>query len=302
MFARWERNALSEFSESAYKVLAIAQKDFQSSVRTKRFIVFGIIFMVLALAGAYYGNVDVARSISPISGAPNPTTQPVNYAISVAYSYSEVILTILALALSYDALTGERAARTLTQLVVRPVTRRTILFGKFIAYLAATGGLFIVTTLVLYVGLTLTIRRIPSSSDVDYLILSMGIILLYVMSFIAIGLLISSLTRTSLDSLLGAVFVWILLLIFTYAGVALGLGAINLSATAEIPYTQFPGYAKILLWINPGSHNIAIQSLAGDFSKLTSGLNYTANVIFLIASIIVPLIPAYYFFKRSDAV
>jgi ABC-2 type transport system permease protein len=294
---------LSEFSESAYKFLAIAQKDFQSAVKTKRFIIVGVIFVLFALVGAYYGNVDVARGILPISGAPNPTTQPVNYAISVSYSYGgEAILVILALALSYDALTGERSARTLAQLVVRPITRRTILFGKFVAYLAAAGGLFVVTTLVLYIGLSVITRNVPSSSDVGYLILSMGIILLYVMSFIAIGLLISSLTRTNLDSLLGAVFVWVLLLVFTYAGVALGLGAMNLSPTSEIPYTEFPGYAKILLWINPGSHNVAVQSLAGDFAKLTSGLSYTANVIFLIASIVVPLIAAYYFFNRSDAV
>ena len=294
---------MSEFSESAYKFLAIAQKDFQSAVKTKRFIIFGVIFVLFALVGAYYGNVDVARSISPVSGAPDPTTQPVNYAISVSYSYGgEAILVILALALSYDALTSERSARTLAQLVVRPITRRTILFGKFVAYLAAAGGLFVVTTLVLYIGLSIITRNVPSSSDVSYLILSIGIILLYVMSFIAIGLLISSLTRTNLDSLLGAVFVWILLLVFTYVGVALGLGAMHLSPTSEIPYTEFPGYAKILLWINPGSHNVAIQSLAGDFTKLTSGLNYTANVIFLIASIIVPLIAAYYFFNRSDAV
>ncbi|HYA33064.1 MAG TPA: ABC transporter permease subunit [Candidatus Bathyarchaeia archaeon] len=293
---------MSEFSESAYKVLAFAQKDFQSAIKTKRFIIFGAIFFVLALVGAYYGNLDVIHSVAPVSGAPDPATQPVNYAISVSYSYSEIILTIIALALTFDAISGERAARTLAQLVIRPITRRAILLGKFVAYLAATGGLFIVTTFILYAGLTIAMRRVPSASDFDYLILSMGVILLYVMSFIAIGLLISSLTRTRLDSLLGAVFIWILLLVFTYAGVALGLSALNLSATADIPYTQFPGYAKILLWINPGSHNVAIQSLAGDFSKLTSGLNYAANVIFLIASIIVPIIPAYYFFNRSDAV
>ncbi|MGZ4892140.1 MAG: ABC transporter permease, partial [Halobacteriota archaeon] len=114
---------MSEFSESAYKFLAIAQKDFQTAVKTKRFLIFGAIFVLFALVGAYYGNVDVARSISPISGAPNPATQPVNYAISVSYSYSEAILTILALALSYDALTGERSARTLVQLAVRPIKR-----------------------------------------------------------------------------------------------------------------------------------------------------------------------------------
>ena len=293
---------MSELTESAYKFLAVAQKDFESAVKTKRFIIFGVIFVLLALVGAYYGYAGVAQSITPISGAPNPAAQPVNYAISVSYSYSEIVLTILALALSYDALSGERSARTLVQLAVRPITRRTILFGKFVAYLAATGGLFVVTTLVLYIGLSASMRTLPSSGDVGYLILSMGIILLYVMSFIAIGLLISSLTRTSLDSLLGAVFIWILLLIFTYAGIALGLGAINLSPTSDIPYEQFPGYAKILVWINPGSHNVAVQSLAGDFFKLTSGLNYSVNVIFLIVSIVVPLIPAYFFFNRSDAV
>ncbi|MDD1720687.1 MAG: ABC transporter permease, partial [Euryarchaeota archaeon] len=191
---------------------------------------------------------------------------------------------------------------TLVQLLVRPVKRSTILFGKFIAYLAAVGGLFIVTTLVLYIGLSLVIGKFPNASDVDFLLISMVIILLYLTSFIAIGLLISSLTSTNLDSMLGAVFVWVLLLIFTYAGVSLGLGAVRLSTTSDIPYTQFPAYAKMLLWINPGSHNVAGQSLAGDFSKLSSGLAYASNVIFLIASIVVPLIPAYFFFKRSDAV
>lgn len=293
---------MSEFSESSYTFLTIAQKEFQSAIKTRRFLIFGTIFVLLALIGAYYGNTDLARSISPTSGAPNPATQPVNYVMSVVYSYSQVILTILALALSYDAITRERSERTLVQLLVRPVRRGTILFGKFVAYLAAVGGLFVVTTLVLYIGLSVITRKSPSSSDIDYMFLSIGIILLYLMSFIAIGLLISSLTRTSLDSLLGAVFVWILLLISTYAGVAFGLGAINLSPTSGIPYTAFPDYAKILLWINPGSHNVAIQSLAGDFLKLTNGLSYAANFIFLVVSIIVPLLPAYFLFKRSDAV
>lgn len=293
---------MSEFSENTYALLTIAQKEFQSTIRTKRFLVFGIIFVSLALIGAYYGNTDLTRSISPTSGAPNPTTQPINYVISVAFSYSQIILTILALALSYDALTRERSERTLIQLLVRPIQRSTIFFGKFVAYLAAVGGLFVATTLILWIGVSLTTRKFPSSGDIDYLFLAMGVMLLYVMTFIAIGLLVSSLTRTSLDSLLGAVFVWILLLIFTYAGIALGLSAIHMSATADIPYTTFPGYAKILLWINPGSHNVAIQSLSGDFSKLTSGLSYAANVILLIISIAIPLLLAFYFFKRSDAV
>jgi ABC-2 type transport system permease protein len=293
---------LSEFSESTHAFLTIAQKEFQSAIKTKRFLIFGAIFVLLALIGAYYGNADLTRPMSATSGAPDPATQPINYVISVAYSYSQVILTILALALSYDALTRERSERTLVQLLVRPIQRSTILFGKFVAYLAAAGGLFVATTLVLYIGLSLITGKFPSSSDIDYLFLSMGMMLLHIMTFIAIGLLISSLTRTSLDSLLGAVFIWILLLIFTYAGIALGLNAINLGATAEIPYTTFPGYAKILLWINPGSHNVAIQSLAGTFSKLTSGLSYATNVILLFVSIIVPLLPAFYIFKRSDAV
>jgi len=302
MCARWGRKQLSDLSEYAYTFLTIAQKEFQSAIRTKRFIVFGTIFVLLALAGAYYGNLDLSRSISPTSGAPNPVTQPVNYVTSVAYSYSQVVLTILGLALSYDAITRERSERTLVQLLVRPVKRSAILFGKFVAYLAAAGGLFVVTTLVIYIGGSVVTRRFPTSSDIDYLLLSMAIILLYVASFIAIGLLITSLTRSTLDSLLGAVFVWVLLLIFTYAGVALGLNAIHRTATSDIPYSQFPSYAKILLWINPGSHNVAVQSLAGDFAKFNSGLSYATNVILLVISIAIPLLLAYFLFKRSDGI
>ncbi|MGZ4864178.1 MAG: ABC transporter permease [Halobacteriota archaeon] len=293
---------MSEFTEDTHAFLAIAQKEFQTVIRTKRFLVLGAIFVLLALIGAYYGNTDLTHSISPTSGAPNPTTQPINYIISVAFSYSQIVLAVLALALSYDVLTRERSERTLLQLLVRPIKRSTILFGKFAACLAAAGGLFVATTLILSVGLSLITRKVPSSADIEYLFLAIVVMLLYLMSYIAIGLLISSVTRTNLDSLLGAVFVWILLLIFAYAGVTLGLNAIHLGASADIPYTTFPGYAKLLLWINPGSHNVAIQSLAGDFSKFTSGLSYTANVILLIVSIIIPFLLALFFFKRSEAV
>jgi hypothetical protein len=76
----------------------------------------------------------------------------------------------------------------------------------------------------------------------------------------------------------------------------------NIGATTELPYSQFPLYSKVLLWLNPGSHNVAVQSLAGNFSKLTAGLSYIANVIFLIAIAIATFIATYYVFNRADVI
>jgi len=295
---------LSEFSREMYGFAAVVQRELSATLKTRRFIVLGVIFILFAVVGAYYGNLDLGRSMLPASGSPDPKLHPVNYCISVVYSYSNIFLSILGLGLSFDAITNERTLRTLVQVLVRPVRRGTLLLGKFSAYITAAGGLFVITTLVLFGVLSLVTNRYPSIYDFELLLLSMVVILLYLASFVSLGILISSLTKTNLDSMLGAVFVWVLLLAFAYAGVITGVSAVptNLSVTTDLPYSQFPLYSKVFLWLNPGSHNVAVQSLAGDFSKMTAGLSYVDNIIFLIAIVIVTSLAAYYVFNRADIV
>ncbi len=295
---------MSELSREVYGFAAVAQRELSAIVRTRRFMVLGLIFVIFAIVGAYYGNLDLGRSISPASGFPDLKLHPVNYAMSIVYSYSDIFLSILGLALSYDAITNERTLRTLVQVLARPIRRPTVIFGKSSAYIAAVAGLFVVTTLVLFGVLSILTRRYPSIYDFELLLLSMVVIILYLASFVGLGMLISTLTRTNLDSMLGAVFVWILLLTLAYAGVITGVSAVptNLGATTDLPYSQFPLYSKVLVWLNPGSHNVAIQSLAGNFSKLTAGLPYIDNVIFLIAIVIVTFAGAYYVFNRADVI
>jgi len=295
---------LSEFSREMYGFAAVVQRELSATLKTRRFIVLGVIFILFAVVGAYYGNLDLGRSMLPASGSPDPKLHPVNYCISVVYSYSNIFLSILGLGLSFDTITNERTLRTLVQVLVRPVRRGTLLLGKFSAYITAAGGLFVITTLVLFGVLSLVTNRYPSIYDFELLLLSMVVILLYLASFVSLGILISSLTKTNLDSMLGAVFVWVLLLAFAYAGVITGVSAVptNLSVTTDLPYSQFPLYSKVFLWLNPGSHNVAVQSLAGDFSKMTAGLSYVDNIIFLIAIVIVTSLAAYYVFNRADIV
>lgn len=295
---------MSEFSRETYGLATVVQRELSATLRTKRFIVLGVIFILFAVVGAYYGNLDLGRSMSHASGSPDPKLHPVNYGMSVVYSYSNIFLSILGLGLSYDAITNERTLRTLVQVLVRPVRRSTLLFGKFSAYVTAAGGLFVITTLVLFGALSIVTSRYPSIYDFELLLLSMVIIMLYLASFVSLGVLISSLTRTNLDSMLGAVFVWVLLLAFAYAGVITGVSAVptDLSVTTDLPYSQFPLYSKVFLWLNPGSHNVAVQSLAGDFSKMTAGLSYVNNVIFLIAIVIVTSLAAYYVFNRAEII
>jgi len=295
---------LSEFSREMYGFAAVVQRELSATLKTRRFIVLGVIFILFAVVGAYYGNLDLGRSMSPASGSPDPKLHPVNYCISVVYSYSDIFLSILGLGLSFDAITNERTLRTLVQVLVRPVRRSTLLLGKFSAYVTAAGGLFVITTLVLFGALSIFTNRYPSINDFELLLLSMVVLMLYLASFVSLGILISSLTRTNLDSMLGAVFIWVLLLAFAYAGVITGVSAVptNLSATTDLPYSQFPIYSKVFLWLNPGSHNVAVQSLAGDFSKMTAGLSYVDNIIFLIAIVIVTVLAAYYVFNRADIV
>ena len=253
---------MSELSREVYGFVAVAQRELSAIVRTRRFILSWITICPFChyrrlLWKSQLGNGQYLLA----SGSPDLKLQPVNYAMSIAfYSYSDIFLSILGLALSYDAITNERTCRTLAKVTARPIRRATVIFGKFSAYIVAAGGLFVVTTLVpAWRAINPYASLSRYYSDFELLLLSMVVIILFLASFVGLGMLISTLTRTNLDSMSGAVFVWVLLLTFAYAGVITGVSAVptNIGTTTDLPYSQFPLYSKVLLWLNPGSQNVA---------------------------------------------
>jgi len=124
-----------------------------------------------------------------------------------------VIMSLLALLFSYDAVTGERERGTLRQMVSNSVPRTAILLGKF---LGGAASLLIPFVLALLTGV-LCIQLNPNiqwdGSAWAELGLLLAASLTFITSFYLLGLMVSTWSRSSSVAMLNCLFLWVLLIL-----------------------------------------------------------------------------------------
>ena len=146
----------------------------------------------------------------------------------------QVVLSLFAIVFTYDASNGERESRTLKLVLSNPIARGQYLFAK----LAGSWlGLTIPLLIPILIGLLLLIvYGIPMTATswlkVGTLI---GVSILYFTFFIALGLLVSALTRNSAVSFLLLLVVWITLVLIVPRGAVMAAGQlVAVPTVAEI--------------------------------------------------------------------
>jgi ABC-type transport system involved in multi-copper enzyme maturation permease subunit len=122
----------------------------------------------------------------------------------------KIIISILALLVAYDVVSGEREQGTLKLMLSDPVARHHLLLGKFIAGLITLSVPVIITFVV---GLVVLLSYpMVAISGTDWI--RIGIMFVASMAFTAVmyqfGLLFSSLARRSAISMVLGLFVWII--------------------------------------------------------------------------------------------
>ncbi len=124
-----------------------------------------------------------------------------------------VIFSFIAIALTYDAVSGERERGTLRLIMANPVPRDKYIIGKFLAafFALATpllfGGLISVAIVVVYGHISL------SSQDLLRGTMHMLLSLFYIALFVLIGLLVSIRAKKSSASLVVLLLIWVCLVI-----------------------------------------------------------------------------------------
>ena len=124
-----------------------------------------------------------------------------------------IVMSLLALLFSYDAVTGERERGTLRQLISNSIPRTTILLGKF---LGGTASLLIPFILALLAGV-LCINLNPSVQWDGSAWVELGLLIAASLAFITLfyllGLMVSTWSRHSTVSILNCLFLWVLLVL-----------------------------------------------------------------------------------------
>ncbi len=146
----------------------------------------------------------------------------------------QVVLSLFAIVFTYDAINGERESGTLKLVLSNPVSRGQYLFAK----LAGSWlGLTIPLLIPILIGmLLLIVFRIPmTAADWLKLISLIGVSILYFTFFIALGLLVSALTRHSSISFLLLLVAWITLVLIVPRGAVMAAGQlVDVPSVAQI--------------------------------------------------------------------
>ena len=124
-----------------------------------------------------------------------------------------IIMSLLAILFSYDAITGERQSGTLRLVISNSISRTTILFGKLVGGTASLLIPFIMALLVglLYISINPVIQW-DSSAWVEFGLLTATSIT-FITLFYLLGLMVSTFSRYSSTSILNCLFLWVLLIL-----------------------------------------------------------------------------------------
>jgi ABC-type transport system involved in multi-copper enzyme maturation permease subunit len=124
-----------------------------------------------------------------------------------------IIMSLLAILFSYDAIAGERQIGTLRLVIANSVSRTTILLGKLVGGAASLLIPFILSLLVgaFYISINPSIQW-DGSAWAEFALLTAASIT-FITLFYLLGLMVSSFSRYSSISILNCLFLWVLLIL-----------------------------------------------------------------------------------------
>jgi ABC-2 type transport system permease protein len=122
-----------------------------------------------------------------------------------------LLIPILAIGLGFDTINGEHNRRTLSRILAQPIYRDALLFGKFLAGLAAL-TVSLITLWLLIIGLGLVMLGVPpGGEEMVRCFLFLLVSIAYAGVWLALALLCSILFRSAATAVLVALGLWLLL-------------------------------------------------------------------------------------------
>jgi Cu-processing system permease protein len=273
-------------------VLAVlAHRELRDGLRNRWVAVVTLLLAALALALAFLGSVPAGQV-----GA-----EPLEVVVVSLASLSILLLPLIALLLSFDAVVGEAERGTLLLLLANPVLRWQVVLGKFLGHLA----ILAVATVLGYgvAALAVSARAgLPDTAAAGAFAMLIGSSLLLGAAFVALGLLVSVVVRERQTAAGVALGLWLVAAVIYDLAL---LGALAADGGRHIT----PTLLQALLLLNPADAfrllNLtgfagvqALSGMAGLAGELSPPMSWMVAV--LLAWTFVPLLAAILVFARRE--
>ena len=233
-------------------IFVVAKKEFFDHVMGKKFLVILAILMIISLLAIYQGvesynerldsyKEQTAEIEEHPEGMP-PGWMPEKPSILFVFQMMSGLLfgilgAILAIALGFNLISGEKESGSLKSLLSHPVFRDTIINGKALGGMGALGFAMLVMTL-LSIGILMMLGIMPTGDEFVRILVFMGFTLLFMFSFFAIALMSSTIAKNSTRAITYTLVIFVVIsFVMPIAGSFVGM-----QLAGDMP--EFPGMAR----------------------------------------------------------
>jgi len=192
-------------------ISTIASREFSDIVRSKRFLVLIVIFILVMIIPLVQVYVQVIRSgATPYYERPG-IPMPRRFLGTIGYMLAGTFAAfapIVGVGLGCDAISGEREKGTLKIIMAQPIYRDTVINGKFVAATSAVSLAILITSLWIVGFSTVVMGVTPTVEETLRLGLYFAFSILFTMTFYGLAAFISTIIKKTSLSVILSVGMW----------------------------------------------------------------------------------------------
>lgn len=275
-------------------IYVLAKKEFMDNIRSKWILLISVIFIILTILSAYVAG----GSSNEVFGGFEATV------ISIMSIYV-ILIPLIAIMLGFSTIAGEAEAGSLSVVLSYPVKRIEVLIGKFLGL----GSVLAVTPVIGFGMSGIVIAAFIGTEEGLAFLAFIALAIVFGLMYLSVIIFISSLVKTRVRAIAGgvALFFWVLI----YGIIVMVLFSATGGDIGELltPGTNinYPDWLWSSIVISPSDLNqMAVMRAFG----LNEAMGYSLEapdwismpflLIMQLIWILIPLILAYFFFKRRD--
>ncbi len=189
-------------------IYEVTRKEILEHFKTKRLLVIAIVFTAVFLIVAVLGNYLVGGA-----GGDEPAyEQGPNTVLLLMISFTALFPPIIAIALGYDSIVGERTRRSLHLILSKPVDRSSIFIGKFLSIFLSIVIIYLIVGTIGYILVIVLSGQIPSLEEVSRAYAAIGLILFSAGCWVLFIMLFSTSFKTVTSTIIFSVLFWLFIL------------------------------------------------------------------------------------------
>lgn len=275
-------------------IFSIAKKEFMDNIRNKWIIVITIIFVILTIASSYLAGGQAGGE--EVFGGMEAT-------VVALMSIYTLLIPLIAILLGFSTIAGEAETGALSVVLSYPITRLEVLLGKFLGL----GSALAVTPLIGFGLSGIVIVVVVGAEEGLAFLAFIALAIVLGLMYLSLILMISALCKTRVRAIAGGVILFFWAMIYGMIVMAIYYGTGGDFMKLMSGEGTYPDWLWSSVVFSPGDLNQMAVMRAFDLDQ-AMGISIEApdwmSMAFLLVVqllwIIIPLILAYYFFKKRD--